>query len=71
MVYVQKSDLHLINVFCVVILVKNVLCLAHAVISYFVLHRIKIPLVLTTKVPHLRNLLFGQQDGDTSVVRRV
>jgi len=26
-VYVQKSDFHLIKVFCVVIVVKNVLCL--------------------------------------------
>jgi len=37
-VYVQKSDLHLINAFCVVIVVKNVLWLAQAILSYFVLH---------------------------------
>ena len=48
-VYVQKSDFHLINMFCAVIVVKNVLCLAQVVFSYFVLHSSKIPLVLTTK----------------------
>jgi len=36
-VYVQKFDFHLINVFCVVIVVKNVLCLAQVILSYFVL----------------------------------
>ena len=39
------------------------LWLAQIFFSYFVLHRSKIPLVLTTKVTHLRSLLFRQQDG--------
>jgi len=39
--------------------------------SYVVLHRSKIPLVLTTKVTDLRGLLFRQQDGVNSVVRRI
>ena len=45
-VYVQKSDFHLINVFCVVIVIKKrkLLCLAQVVFSYFVLHSNKIPL---------------------------
>jgi len=43
LVYVQKSDFHLINVFYVVIVVKNVLCLAQVVFSYFVLQSSKIP----------------------------
>jgi len=43
LVYVQKSDFRLINVFCVVIAVKNVLCLAQVVFSYFVLYSSKIP----------------------------
>jgi len=50
---------------------KNVLCLAQVVFSYFVLHSSKIPLVLTTKVTHLRNLLFRQPDGVNCEVRRV
>jgi len=33
-VYVQKSDFHLINVFGVVIVGKNVLCLAQVVLSF-------------------------------------
>ena len=66
----QKSDVHFANVFCVVI-VKNVLCLAQVVFSYVVLHSSKIPLVLTTKVTHLRSLLFKQPDGVNCVVRRV
>jgi len=72
-VYVQKSDFHLINVFCVVIVVEKcrLLCLAQVVFSYFVLHSSKIPVMLTTKVTHLRSLLFRQQDGVNSVVRRV
>jgi len=41
------------------------------VFSYFVLHSSKIPLVLTTKVTHLRNLLFRQPDGVNCEVRRV
>jgi len=47
--YVQKSDFHLINVFFVVIVVKQIrlLCLAQVIFSYFVLHSSKIPLVLT------------------------
>jgi len=57
-VYVQKSDFQLINVFRVVIVVKNLQCLAQVVFSYFVLHSSKIPLVLTTKDTHLRSLLF-------------
>jgi len=46
-VYIQKSDFHLINVFCVVIVVKKcrILCLSQVVFSYFVLHSSKIPLV--------------------------
>jgi len=56
--YVQKSDFHLINIFCVVIVEKNVLCLAQVVFSYFVVHSNKIYLVPTTKVTHLRSLLF-------------
>jgi len=67
-VYVQKSEFHLINVFCVVIVIKNVLCLAQLVFAYFVLHSSKIPLVLTTKVTHLRSLLFRQSDGLNCVV---
>jgi len=70
--YEQKSDFHLlINLFCVVIVVKNALCLAQVVFSYLVLHSSKIPFVLTTKVTHLRSLLFRQPDGINSVVRRV
>jgi len=71
-VYVQKSDFHLINVFLVVIVVKKfrLLCLAQVVFSYFVLHSSKIPLVLTTKATHLRSLLFRQPDGVNCVVRR-
>jgi len=67
-VYIQKSDL--INVLCVAI-VKNVLCLAQALFSYFVLHSSKIPLMLTLKVTHLQNLLFRQPDGVNCVARRV
>jgi len=70
-VCVQKSDFYLNNVFCAVIVVKNVLCLAQVIFSYFVLHSSKIPLVLTTKVTHLRILLFRQPDGVNCVVRRV
>jgi len=69
-VYVQKSDFHLINVFCEVIVVKNVLWLAQD-FTYFVLHSSKIPLVLTTKATHFRSLLFRQPDGVNCVVRRV
>jgi len=71
--YVQKSDFHLINMFCVVTVVKNVLpvCLARVVFSYLVLHSSKIPLVLTTKVTHLRSLLFRQPGGVNCVVRRI
>jgi len=69
--YVQKSVFHLINVFCVVIVVQNILCLAQVVFSYFVLHSSKIPLVLTTKVTHLRSLLFRQPDGVKLCNRRV
>jgi len=47
LVQVQKSDFRLINVICVVIVVKKrkLLCLAQVVFSYFVLHSNKIPLV--------------------------
>jgi len=71
--YVQMSDFHLINVFCVVIVEKyyRLLCLAQVVFSYFVLHSSKIPLVLTTKVTHLRSLLFRQPAGVNCVVKRV
>jgi len=37
----------------------------------FVLHRSKISLVLTTKLTHLRSLLFRQQDKINSAVKRV
>jgi len=50
-VSVQKSDFHLINVFCVVIVVKKrkLLCLTQVVFFYFVLHSNKLPLVFTTE----------------------
>jgi len=71
-VYVQKSDFHLMNVFCVMIAMKkNLLWLPQAVFSYFVLHRSKISLVLTTKVTHLRSLLFRQQGGVNSLIIRI
>jgi len=70
-VYFQKSDFRLINVFCVVIVEKNVLCLPQVVLSYFVLHSSKIPLALMTKVAYLRSLLFKQPEGVNCVVRRV
>jgi len=47
------------------------LWLAQMVFSQFVLHRSKIPLVFTTKVTHLHSLLFRQQDGVKSAVRKV
>jgi len=50
---------------------KNLLCLARVVLSYFVLHSSKIPLVLMTKVTHLCSLLFRQSDGVNCEVRRV
>jgi len=62
---IQKSDFHFINVFCVVIVVKNVLCPAQ-VFSYFV-----ISLVLKTKFTHLRSLLFKHRNGVNCVVRKV
>jgi len=49
---------------------KKMYCLAQLVFFYFVLHSSKIPLVLTTKVTHLRILLL-QPDGVNCVVRRV
>jgi len=72
-VSVQKSDFHLINVFCVVIVIKKcrLQCLAQVVFPYFVLHSSKIPLVLMTKVTHLGSLLFRQPDGVDCVVRVV
>ena len=72
-VYVQKSDFYLINVFCVVIDVKKckLLCLAQVVFSCFVLHSSKIPLVLTTKRAHLHSLFFRQLNGVNCVIRRV
>jgi len=57
------------SVFCV----SNDCCekiIAQVVFSHFVLRRNKIPLVFTNKVTHLRSLLFRQQDGINSVVRR-
>jgi len=39
------------------------------VFYYFVLHSSKIPLLLTTKVRHLRSLLFSQAHGVNCVVR--
>jgi len=70
-VYVQKSDFHLINLFCVVFVVKQrkLLILVQVILSYFLLHSNKIPLVFTTKVTHLGSLLFRQPDGVNSVVR--
>jgi len=70
-VYVQKSDFHLIKVSCVVIVVKKcrLPCLAQVVFSYFVQHSSKIPLVLTTKVTHLCILLFRQPNRVNCVVR--
>jgi len=59
-VYGQKSDFHLINVFCKVIVVKKCTMSRQVVISYFVLHSSKTHLVLATKVTHLRSLLFTQ-----------
>jgi len=50
---------------------KNVLWLAQAVFSYFVLQGSKIPLVLTNKVTHLRSMVFTQKDRVNNVVRRV
>jgi len=58
------------NIFCMVIVVKNVLWLAQVVVSYFVLQRSKITLVLMTKVTYLNSLLFRQQDEVNSAVRR-
>ena len=49
----------------------KLLCQVQVVFCYFVLHSSKIPLVLTTKVTHLRSLLFRQPDGLNCVVRRV
>jgi len=64
--YVHKSDFHLINVYGAV---KMAIWLAQ-IVSYLVLHRSKIPLVPTTRVTHLRILVFRQY-GDNSEVRRV
>jgi len=51
----------------------KIFCVRHCqvVFSYFILHSSKIPLVHTTKVTHLRSLLFRQPDGVNCVVRRV
>jgi len=46
------------NVFSVMIVVKKCIMLAQVVFSHFVLHRSKIPLVLTNKVTHLLSLLY-------------
>jgi len=46
----------------------TVLCLAHVTVWYFVLHRSRYLLVLTTKVTHLCSLLFRQHDRVNSVV---
>jgi len=54
----------------VIVVKKNLLSLTQAV-SHFLPHRSKIPLVLTTKVTHLRSLLFRHHNGVNSVVRRV
>ena len=69
--FVLKSDFHLNNVLCSVVVLKKrkLLCLAQVVFSYFVLHSNKIPLVLTTKITHLSSLLFRQPDGVNCVVR--
>jgi len=56
------------NVFCVAIVDKKCIMLAQVVFSHFVLHRSKIPLVLTTKATHFRSLLF-RQHGINSVIR--
>jgi len=52
-------------------MVSLLLCLAQVVFSYFVLHSSKTLLVSTSKVTHLRSLLFRQPDGVNCVVRRV
>jgi len=72
-VYIQKSDFHLINVFCAVIVVKKCTMSSpgEVVFCYSVLHSSKIPLVLTAKVTHLRCLQLRQPDGVNCVVRRV
>ena len=49
----------------------GLICLDQVVFSHFVLHSNKIPLVLMTKVIHLRSLLFRRPDGVNCVVRRV
>jgi len=49
----------------------RLLCLAQVVFSYLILHSSKIPLVLATKVTHLRSLLFREPDEVNCVVRRV
>jgi len=60
--YVQKPDFHLINVFCVVIVVKKCIMSSPSSLHLFILHSSKIPLVLTIKVTHLRSLLFKQPE---------
>ena len=49
----------------------RLLCLTQVVFSYLILHSSKIPLVLATKVTHLRSLLFRKPDGVNCVVRRI
>jgi len=72
-VYIQRSNFHVNNVFCVVIAVKKYTMSSpgEVVFSYFVLHSSKIPLVFTTKVTHLRSLVLRQLDGINCAVRRV
>jgi len=47
------------------------LWLAQVVLSFFVLHRSKIPFVLTTKSTQSRSLPFRKPDGVNSVLRSV
>jgi len=49
----------------------RLLRLAQVIFSHLVLHSSKIPLVLATKVTHLRSLLFREPDGVNCVVRRI
>jgi len=59
------------TVFCVVIVEKKcIMASPGSSLVFCTAHRSKIPFVLTNKVTHLRSLLFRQQDGVYSVVRR-
>jgi len=70
-VYFQKSCFHLINVFCVVIVVKNVLSRPGSLLLFCTAWQQDTFLVHTTKFTNLRSLLFRQPDVVNCVVRRV